>query len=190
MTGAEVRTHGIRWWPSALGVVAAVSVGIGSGLLHGVGGGLAAIVMVCAAIYLLAAVTGRPNAAWIGFAASLPLVGIGLVLHDPLISLGLIGLASVVLIVVGAARGTWRSARNRRQLYAIVAFAALALAAALLWRQVVLAGVIVIVGLLLHAAWDVWHHVRKETVARPYAEFCAVLDVALAIVAAVLLVVI
>jgi len=146
-------------------------------------------VMVCAAIYLLAAVTGRPGSAWIGFLSSLPLVGIGLVLHDPLVSLGLIGVASVVLIVVGAARGTWRSQRNRRQLFAIVVFTVLALAAALLWRQVVLAGVIVMVGLLLHAAWDVWHHVRRWTVARPYAEFCAVLDVTLAIVAAILLLV-
>lgn len=183
---ALAHVHGVRWWPSALGAGVAIATGLGAGLLHGVGGGLAAIVMVCAAIYLLAAVTGRPNSAWIGFAASLPLVGIGLVLHDPLISLGLIGVGSVVLVVVGAVKRTWRSARSRRQLYPIVAFTALALSAALLWRQVVLAAVIVIVGLLLHAAWDVWHHTRNETVARPYAEFCAVLDVVLAVVAGVL----
>jgi hypothetical protein len=39
----------------------------------------------------------------------------------------------------------------------------------------------VAVGLLGHAAWDVWHHRTNRVVSRSLAEFCLVLDTALAI---------
>jgi hypothetical protein len=168
---------GIRWWPSALGILAGIAVGFA--------GGLAAVLLVCAAIYVLAATTGRPNSAWIGFAASFPLIGVGIVLHQPLVSLIAIGVACVVLIAIGAARGAWAAPQNRRQLFGIVAFSALAVAGALLDAR--LAALVIVAGLVLHAARDVWHHIRRAVVARPYAEFCAVLDLVLAIVVAVAL---
>ena len=108
---SEPRTYpsAIRWWPSAIGVVAGIAVGAG--------GGLAAVIMVCAAIYVLAAVTGRPNSAWIGFVASIPLIGIGIVLMQAL-SLAAIGVACVVLIVIVRAfpagiQGGLRKVRSR-----------------------------------------------------------------------------
>ena len=170
---------GIAWWPAALGVVAGIATGLTSGL--------AAIVMVCAVIYVLAAVTGRPNSAWVGFIASFPFIGVGIVLHQPWVSLAGIGLAGLVLIVVGFVRRVWGSPANRRQLIGVIVFSAIAVAAVLLGSPIA-AGVIVIVGLLGHAAWDVWHHIRRSVVARPYAEFCAVLDLVLAIVVAVTLI--
>ena len=175
---SEPRTYpsAIRWWPSALGIAAGVAIGIG--------GGLATVIMVCAAIYVLAAVTGRPNAAWIGFVASFPFVGVGIVFDQPLLSLTALGVACVVLIAIGFARGTWASSANRWQLLGIVAFSAIAVTAALLGAPLA-AGIVVMAGLLLHGAWDVWHHVRNAVVARSYAEFCAVLDVVLAVVVAV-----
>jgi hypothetical protein len=109
---------------------------------------------------------------------------VGIVLKQPGISLAAIGLASVVLIGVGFARGTWRTPANRWQLLGVVVFSAVAVTAALLGATLA-GGVIAIIGLLGHAAWDVWHHVRRAVVARPYAEFCAVLDGVLAIVVAV-----
>lgn len=165
--------HGIRWWPTALGVAAGIGVGLA--------GGLAPVILVCAAIYVLAAVTGRPNAAWIGFAASLPLVGVGIALRSELLSLALIGAATLVLIVVGVVRGAWAAPLNRLQLAGVVVFALLAVAVALLGSPVT-AGIVAATGLLLHGAWDIWHHVRRAVVARPYAEFCAALDIVLAIV--------
>jgi len=173
--GTRGGAHGILWWPTALGTVAGVAVGIG--------GGLAAVIMVCAAIYVLAAVVGRPNAAWIGFLASFPFIGAGIVLHQPWVSLAAIGLAALVLVGVGIARRTWTTASNRWQLLGILVFSAIAVAVALLGATLA-AGVLVVAGLLGHAAWDVWHHVRRAVVARSYAEFCAVLDLVLAIVVA------
>lgn len=178
MSARGGRSAGIRWWPSALGIVAGIAVGVG--------GGLAAVIMVCAAIYVLAAVTGRPNSAWIGFAASFPLIGVGILLHRPLLSLAAIGLVCIALIAIGGARGSWRVARNRRQLFGVVAFSAIAITAALLEAPLA-SGIVVVIGLLLHAAWDVWHHIRHSVVARPYAEFCAVLDLTLAILVGVAL---
>lgn len=142
--------------------------------------------MVCAAIYVLAVVTARPHSAWIGFAASFPLIGLGVVLHDPRISLALIGLATVVLIVVGLARGTWKARPCRRQLIGMAVFGVIAVMAAA--AAPLSAGIVLIVGLLGHAAWDVWHHIKREVVARPYAEFCAVLDFVLAVVIAATLI--
>lgn len=169
---------GIAWWPSTLGLVA--------GIASALSGNLPSIVMACAAIYVLAAVTARPRSAWIGFAASFPLIGLGGVLHNPWIALASIGLVTAVLIVVGLARGTWKTRPYRRQLIGMAVFAVIAVAAAA--AAPLAAGIVLIVGLLGHAAWDVWHHLKRAVVARPYAEFCAVLDFVLAVVIAVTLV--
>jgi len=170
---------GIRWWPSLLGVVC----GVGASAA----GNVPAIILVCVSIYVLAAVTARPGSAWIGFAASLPLIGIGRVLGLPWLSIVLIGAASVVLVVIGGAHHVWRTRENRRQLLGILLFALSAVAVAAI-GSVPLAGALAILALIGHAAWDLWHHVRPAVVARPYAEFCAVLDASLAVVIAVALV--
>ena len=169
----------IAWWPTAIGIVSGVAIVFS--------GNVPAVVMVFAAIYLLAAATDRPWAAWLGFAASLPLIGVGRVLDAPWLSLALIGLGSVILVVVGAVRGAWKRPANARQLGAIVVFSAAALVAATTSEP--LAVVVAVVGLLAHAAWDIWHHVRGAVVARPYAEFCAALDIVLAIAVVVTLLV-
>jgi len=45
-------------------------------------------------------------------------------------------------------------------------------------------GLIVAVALLAHAGWDVYHHRTGRVVDRSLAEFCAVLDVLVAVVVA------
>ena len=45
-----------------------------------------------------------------------------------------------------------------------------------LYAEPLLGGTIVAVGLLGHAAWDAYHYLRNRVVTRPYAEFCAVVD--------------
>jgi len=173
-------SSGLRWWPLALGVAVA------AGQAFGAGRGFASIVLVCAVIYLFAAVTARPAFAWIGFAASLPLVGLAVLLRTETLSLALIGAAGIVLVIVGMMRGAWQRRINRIQLVAAAAFGAVAVVAVV---APPVAGPLVIAGLLAHAAWDIVHHRRNAVVARPYAEFCAALDIALGILIAVLLLV-
>jgi hypothetical protein len=163
----------LHWWPAAIGLVFALALALGFG------SGFATIVMVCAVIYLLAAVADRPGAAWIGFAASGPVVALDIVFDAEWLALTISAGIGVVLIVIGFARGTWRTSVNRWQLAGIAAFGAIAVAAAA--TSPVVAGVLIAIGLVGHAAWDVVHHVRRAVVSRPYAEFCAVLDVTLAI---------
>lgn len=182
---AETATHAsarsIHWWPTALGVVFALATGLG--LLR-----LAApIVMVCALIYLLAAVVAKRGAAWVGFAASLPLVGIAAIPGGAWVSVAVLGAAGIALVVIGAVRGTWSSPINRAQLVAAVGFSAIAIAALL--TPPIVGGILVAVGLAAHGVWDIVHHRRNVVVTRPYAEFCAVLDLVLAAVVVVRLVI-
>ncbi len=169
---------GLRWWPTLIGLVFALAVGLV------VGGGFPAIVLVCAVIYLLAAVTARPWMAWIGFLVTSPAVAVGPLLDAEWLSLSIIGAFGLVLLAVGLARGTWKTAFNRLQVFGVVGFGAVAIIAYLV--QPVLAGILLAAGLLAHAAWDIVHHRRNAVVSRSYAEFCAVLDVTLAVVVVLL----
>jgi hypothetical protein len=172
------RSAELHWWPTALGVVFALALALGFGT------GFATIVMVCAVIYVFAAVAGRPGAAWIGFLASGPIVAVGLIFDAEWLALSITAVLCTVLIVIGLARGTWRTTVNRWQLLGVAVFGALAVVASV--TSPLVAGILIAVGLIGHAAWDVAHHVRRAVVSRPYAEFCAVLDVTLAVAVIVL----
>jgi len=168
--------------PVTIGGLAAIAIGAE--------GGTASAVMMCAAIYLAAAVIGRPNAAWWSFAAALPLIGLGAVLDNEWVTLLALGLAQAVLFVVGLRRGTWTQRHNRLQIWAAVGFGALAVAAGsgVIGAATagagftVLAPALVITGLVGHALWDLIHHHRDVVVSRSYSAFCAGLDAALAVV--------
>jgi hypothetical protein len=168
----------LKWWPTLIGIAFALAVGLG------VGGGFPAIVLVCAVIYVLAAVARRPWVAWLGFLVTGPAVAIGPILDAEWLSLVIIGAFGLVLVVIGIVRGTWRVPEYRMQLIGVVAFAAAALLAYL--ASPPLAGILIAAGLLAHGAWDVVHHRRNAVVSRSYAEFCAVLDLVLAIVVIVI----
>lgn len=159
-------------WPTLLGVAAAAGVALT--------GDLATVVLVCAAIFLLAAVTDRPGSAWIGFAVSVPLIGLGRLFQAPWVPTAAVAAAAVALAALGAARGTWGRRENRRQLAAMLGFGVVVILAVTLGDSVATA-VFVVAALLAHAAWDIWHHAARAVVARPYAEFCAALDLALAV---------
>ena len=169
---------GIRWWPTLIGLAFALAVGLG------VGGGFPAIVLVCAVIYLFAAVTARPGMAWLGFLVTSPAVAVGPLLDAEWLSLSIIGALGLVLVVIGLVRGTWNTPANRVQLLGVVVFGAVALGAYVV--QPVLAGILIAVGLVAHAVWDIVHHRRNAVVSRTYAEFCAVLDLTLAVVVVLL----
>lgn len=179
---ASHHSTGLRsfhWWPTALGLVFALAQGFG------VGGGFASIVIVCAVIYLFSAVTQRPGFAWLGFAASIPLVGLAFVLRNEWPSLIAIAGLGLVLVVAGLVRGTWRFPSYRRQLAGAAVFGAIAFTSVVVPPPVT--GILIAIGLIGHGIWDLVHHARNEVVSRRYAEFCAALDFALAIIVTVLL---
>jgi len=173
-TDTDTSNHaGIRWWPSALGIAFGLGVGLG------VGAGFASVVMVCALIYVFAAVVGSQGIAWLGYGLSVPLVAVGPILDIEWLSLTIMAGLAVVLFVLGLAKGTWRSLSTSLQLWGILAFGALAFAGLLLDPRI--GGILVAIGLFAHAAWDVVHHRRNAVVSRSYAEFCAILDLVLGV---------
>jgi hypothetical protein len=163
-----------------------VAVGIAAAAVIGADGAIPSALMVCAANYLFAAMTGHPAAAWWALVGTLPLIALGAVLDHEWVSLLALGLAQVVVFVIGAVRGRWHHRHNVLQLVAAVGFGVLAVAAAA--GAPIAASVIVIVGLLAHGVWDVVHHHRDIVVSRSYSAFCAGLDAALAVALGIALV--
>ena len=165
----------VQGWPLGLGLVFAVVIGVV------VGGGFATIVLVCGVMYLVAAVVGRPSAAWLAFLLTGPVVAMGPVLRAEGLALAIVGVLAVVFVVGGVARGTWRIPVNRWQIPVAVLCGAVAVAALRATSPLVAAG-LVAAGLVGHAVWDVRHHRRNVVVSRSYAEFCAAFDVGLAVI--------
>ncbi|GAA5207642.1 hypothetical protein [Microbacterium kyungheense] len=177
---APARTHP-RWsafWPASLGVLVA------AGTAYGLTDPREVAPMVAASgfVYLAAAATGRRSAAWIAFGATFVLIA----LHK------LAGLdatfwmlvMAAVLVAVGLAAG------HTRPWWALtlqtIAMFVLGAASLIAIRLDPVAGGLVVAGALLaHAAWDVHHHRTGRVVDRSLAEFCAVLDVIVGIVVAV-----
>lgn len=162
-------------WPSALAVAAALLGGGGSGTSTT----LAAAVAFIALNYVFAAVTARQVSAWWGLLGSIPIILSGRITGVDAAPFVLMGLIAAALIGVGSRRGTWSRRQNRVQLYGLVGYGAIAVAAAL--SSGTLAAILIAVGLLGHVAWDVVHLVRNEVVGRRYAELCIVLDTMLAL---------
>ncbi|TDV56092.1 hypothetical protein [Actinophytocola oryzae] len=163
-----------------------VVVGVAGAVAIGAKAGIPSALMMCAGIYLVAAATGVPVAAWWSLAGAVPLVGLGAVFDNEWLSLLALGVVQAVLLVIGGVRGRWRQRDNLLQVVAAVVFAALAIASAA--GTPVVAAVILIVGLLAHGVWDVVHHRAGIVVARSYSAFCAGLDAALALVVLIALV--
>ncbi|MCZ2264325.1 hypothetical protein [Isoptericola sp. QY 916] len=168
-----------RVWPAALGVVVAAATAVGLADARDVAPVLAASGLV----YLAAAALGRPGAAWLAFGVTFVLIGATKVVDlDP--TPWMIGLA-VVLVVVGLAAGRRRPPWSLPlQAAAMLVLGAAASVAVRL--DATAGGLVVAVGLLGHAAWDVYHHRSGRVVARSLSEFCGVLDVILAVALAVL----
>ncbi|GAB3413325.1 hypothetical protein [Flindersiella endophytica] len=166
----------LRRWPAAVGL------GFGAFLvLDGSANvGLAYVLAVAAVIYLAAAAFGKAAAAWPAFLAGILVItvadfaGLG-VAATTWILLGL----GVPVAAYGLLRGAGRPAAGLPlQAAAVLGFGAVALVA--LVASPVVGSYVVAFGLLGHAAWDLHHHRTNTVVARSYAEFCLVLDTALA----------
>ena len=166
-------------WPAALGVI--VAAGTAYGLLDA--RAAAPVVAASGLVYLAAGASGRRAAAWVAFAATFALITL-----DKFAGIDalpwLFVLAALLLVggLLGRRFSPWWSFPLQAAAMAVLggaAFAALQLSP-------LAGGLVVAAALLGHAGWDIYHHRTDRVVDRPLAEFCAVLDILVAVFVATL----
>ena len=165
-----------RRWPTlaGLGFAALVTVDLASGVE------LAPVLAASAAVYLGAAALQRPAAAWPLFFATGAVITVARLLEDRVEPTWVILAGAVALGAYGLLRGAARPGYGLPlQTLALLGFGTAASAA--LMTTPALGAYLVAAGLLGHAAWDVHHHRTNRVVVRSMAEFCLVLDTALAV---------
>lgn len=141
---------------------------------------MAPVLAASAAVYLGAAALKRPAAAWPLFFATVAVITVARLLDDRFDPTWAILAGSVALLVYGLLRGASRPGYGLPlQTLALAGFGGAAAAALLVNPE--LGAYLVAAGLLGHAAWDAYHHRVNRVVVRSMAEFCLVLDTALAV---------
>ncbi len=163
-----------RRWPTlaGLGFAALVAFDLASGVE------LAPVLAASAAVYLGAAALRRPATAWPLFFATVVIITVARLL-DRFEPTWVVLAGAVVLGIYGLLRGAARPGYGLPlQTLALLGFGAAAGAALVVNPE--LGAYLVAAGLLGHAAWDAYHHRVNRVVVRSMAEFCLVLDTALA----------
>lgn len=176
-----VQERGRLWrmtWPAALGVL--VAAGTAYELTDG--RDVAAVVAASGLVYLAAAATRRRWVAWAAFGVTFALITI-----DKFTGFGavpwVLALAVAVLAVGLAGRRTspwWSLPLQTGAMLVLGATALLAISS-----DAALGGLLVAAALLGHAAWDIHHHRSGRVVDHSFAEFCAVLDILVAVLVAI-----
>ncbi len=171
-----------RWrqaWPAALGVV--VAAGTAYGLTDG--RDAAPVVAASGLVYLAAAGTGRPRAAWITFGIAFILITLdkfaGLDAVPWLLALAVVSLG--IGLVRRRARPWWALPLQTAAMLLLGGVSLLALRA-----DATAGALLVAAALFAHAAWDIYHHHVGRVVDRSMAQFCAVLDILVAAFVAIL----
>ncbi|MFC7550449.1 hypothetical protein [Plantactinospora sp. GCM10030261] len=161
-------------WPAALGLALAL-LQLATDDPDSPTGGLM-VLMVATTAYVVIAALVRPSWSWavVGVLSAVVLAT-GLTSAGPAVELGSLVAISGAAIVTGFVRRTWtRADLYRWQPYAAVAFLALSLGA--LWFAPETGRVLIAVGLIGHALWDLAHWRRHQVVSRSLAEWCLALD--------------
>jgi hypothetical protein len=163
-------------WPTLAGLAFAALVAFD--LASGVE--LAPVLAASAAVYLGAAALQRPAAAWPLFFATVAVITVARLLDDRVEPTWAILIGAVALLIYGLLRGAERPGHGLPlQTVGLLGFGAAAAAALTITPD--LGAYLVAAGLLGHAAWDVYHYRTNRVVVRSLAEFCLVLDTALAV---------
>ncbi|MEQ4721008.1 hypothetical protein [Nonomuraea sp. B19D2] len=163
-----------RRWPTWLALTcAAISLAdVGDGLEYMI------LFVLPATGYLFLAVVDRPRITWVVAVAAMATVVVLRTLDiDPWPALA-------VVVVALAAVGLLNDRLRRPRLYALQSPGALAFMAfglVVLSVPATVAGYLVAIGLLGHAAWDAMHWRANKIVARSFAEWCGVLDLVLGV---------
>jgi hypothetical protein len=168
----NTRAHWIRGrWPTAAAIVVAALTAYG--LTEGAE--LAPILAVSGLIYLGAAALRRPAAAWPLFLVAMVVLTAFKVLDRSAAPTWIfLGLA-VLFIGYGLVRGTIRPTGGL-PLQTLAMAVVGAIAVITLRIDATAGGILVAIGLLGHAGWDVYHHRVNRVVVRSLAEFCFVID--------------
>ncbi|MGH8175411.1 MAG: hypothetical protein ACREV5_04010 [Steroidobacter sp.] len=165
----------LQGWPTlaAIGFAGFVAFDMSSGVE------LAPILAASGLVYLGAAALQKPSTAWLLFLATVVVITAASIgVTDFNATWVLLGL-SALFVGYGLIRGAVRPTTGLPlQTVAMVAFGGSA-AIALLVNEIV-GAYLVAAGLLAHAGWDFYHHRANKVVVRSLAEFCFVLDTALA----------
>jgi hypothetical protein len=170
-----------RRWPTAAAI--AVAALTAYGLAEGAE--LAPILAVSGLLYLGAAALQRPASAWPLFLIALVVLSVIKAFDGPEATWIFLGFA-VLFTGYGLVRGAIRPVGGLPlQALAMAAFGAIAVITLLVNETA--GGILVAIGLLGHAGWDVYHHRVNRVVPRSIAEFCFVIDTLIA--AAMLIVV-
>ncbi|WP_116953162.1 hypothetical protein, partial [Jiangella endophytica] len=165
-------------WPTGLALAMSTLLAGGAGTDDGTLL-FAGILPLLPLLYLVVATLERRRATWpllaAGFAVVFVLRGLDL------ISPGVVfwAVALVVLVWNTAGGRVWRDARLRAQAVGMLVFGGLGLAGLVLDPDV--GRYLVAAGWFLHGVWDVVHLRRNLVVARSFAEWCAVVDVVVAV---------
>ena len=171
----------LRRWPIlvGLGFAAFIAVGLDSGVE------LSKVLAASAVVYLGAAAFERRGAAWPVFLVTFVVIGAANFVDfgfDPAWAVLAVG---ILFLVYGLVRGAIRPAEGLPlQTLAMLGYGGAAVIA--LFVNPIVGSYLVAVGLLGHATWDAYHHWKQTVVARSMAEFCLVLDTALAVTIIVL----
>lgn len=168
-----------RRWPALLGLAFA-AFNLATDDPNSITAVLLVLVLATTAYVVIAALV-RPRWSW-------PVLGVLVVVvvtarllsSGPVVELAAMTAVAVGAITVGAVRGTFsRPGPWRWQPFAAVGFMALGLGA--LWLSPEGGRVLIAVGLIGHAVWDVAHWRRHAVVSRSLAEWCAALDLTLGV---------
>jgi hypothetical protein len=174
-TGARLSER----WPSLLGIVGATGAIVVIVRLDREVDYFGPVVVTMAGIYLMAYALGRRRTAWLALAvlSAMLLVLQALQAANVLPVPPAVGMTVVVVLL-----WLWTVARRRftdgrtfsAQTTGMVAFGAVTLVCAVVSPR---AGTLLAGGAFLaHAVWDAYHFRAQKVVDRPYAEFCAVID--------------
>jgi hypothetical protein len=173
-----------RRWPALAGIAfaALVTIGMASGVEQ------SAIIAAAVMVYVGSAALQKAAAAWPLFFLSVVIITAAKFLGDPfhgtLVVLG----CGAVLGVYGLVRGVVRPAHALPlQSIALIGFGAVATIA--FFVDTDLGAYLVAAALLGHSAWDLYHYRANRVVARSLAEFCLLLDAAVAVLIVVVTVV-
>lgn len=169
----------LRGWPTVAGILFAGGMIVLLWIGRADAATAADILTAAAFVYLGSAALGHRGAAWPLFGLTFVLVGIGLAVPSFPAFVVMVSLA-VALALFGVLRGRLRPADGvPLQLAAMAVVVVLVLVAGAAGQP--WTGILAGIGLIAHALWDVRHLRSRRVVAPTMAEFCAALDLVLAI---------
>lgn len=165
-------------WPTLLALAMTLAT-LGGGESDELVRSLAAVLLLLPFSYVIVTLLKKPRATW-------PVVLISLAVFVALRASGIIEMwvllacTSVILLMWGASRHRLQAGDPfRLQALAMLAFAVFAFAG--LFLDVSIARYIVAAGWFAHGVWDFIHLRKKQIVAPSFAEWCGVIDIAIAI---------